>query len=127
MNLDFLTDPELVPRPRDEIRIEAFSLTPYPDGRRVRLELELTPFMPVDRPNLEITATNADGQVVGAASVIESVTRKLSLTMHLREPEPQGRYTFEASLYYSPEVIQDSATASIDLPDDLPGEGQNHN
>lgn len=122
MNLDFLTDPERVPRPRDEIRIEGFNLTPYPDGRRIKIELELTPFMPVDRPNLEITAVNDAGQTVGSASVIETVTRRLNLTMHLREPEPEGRYEFEASLYYSPETMQDTATASLRLPDDLPDE-----
>lgn len=120
MNIDFLTDPELVPRPREEIRIEAFGLSPYPDGKRVRLELELTPFAPSDRPNLEITASSTDGKAVASLSVIETVSRRLSLTMHLREPKPEGRYDFEADLYYSPETIQDSAHAILTLPDDIP-------
>jgi hypothetical protein len=119
MNLNFVTDPELAPRPRDEIRIEAFAVSPYPDGRRVRIELEMTPFAPVDRPNLEITVRNENGEIVGSLSVIESVQRKLSLTTHLREPQPQGRYEFTAELFYSPEAVQDSASASLVLPQDI--------
>lgn len=83
----------------------------------------MTPFAPVDRPNLEVTVTNEDGRTVGSLSVIESVDRKLSLTTHLREPEPQGRYEFKAELYYSPETVQDSASDTLVLPQDIPAEG----
>ena len=122
MNLNFIADPELAPRPREEIRIESVGVASYPDGRRVKIELELTPFAPVDRPNLEITTINEADQVVGSVSVIETVNRKLSLTTPLREPEPHGRYQFKVELFYSPETVQDTATASLLLPDDIPSE-----
>ena len=54
--------------------------------------------------------------------LIETVNRKLSLTTHLREPEPHGRYQFKVELFYSPETVQDTATASLLLPDDIPSE-----
>lgn len=117
MNLDFVTDPELAPRPRTKIRVEALALEPYPDGRRVKVDVELTPFAPADRPNLEITARNEAGQLAGSMSVIESVSRRLSLTMHLREPEPRGRYAFQVDLYYSPDETQHTASESVVIPD----------
>jgi hypothetical protein len=117
MNLDFVTDPELAPRPRAEIRVESLALEPYPDGRRVRVDVEITPFAPVDRPNLEITAHNAAGELAGSMSVIETVNRRLSLTMHLRESEPRGQYAFQVDLYYSPDETQHSARESVVIPD----------
>src|SRR5690242_14843718 len=110
MDLNFFADPGLAPRPRSEIRMEAFRLAPYPDGRRVRVEIELTPFAPGDRPNLEITAAKIDGTQVGSTTIIESVQRIFGLTMHLREPEPSGKYIFQAELYYGDDAPQDSAT-----------------
>src|SRR5690242_2046741 len=100
MDLNFYADPGLAPKPRSEIRIETMTLTPYPDGRRVRIEIELTPFAPSDRPNLELTAIKHDGSHAGSVSIIEAAQRMLSLTMHLRDAQPSGEYTLQVDLYY---------------------------
>lgn len=117
MNLDLITDPELAPRPRDEVRIRELSVTPYPDGRRLRVQLLLTPFAPVDRPNLEITARRVDGLMVASVSVIESMQHHLNLTIHLRDPQPvPGEYVVQADLYYEPAQVQHSVSCSVVLP-----------
>jgi hypothetical protein len=107
MDLNFFADPGLAPKPRSEIRIEKLEVSAYPDGRRIRVELELTPFAPKDRPNIEITALRSDGVPVGSTTIIEAVQRAIGLTLHLREAEqPRGEYRFVAQLYYDEEPIQ---------------------
>ncbi len=119
MNIDFFADPGLVPKPRSEIKIEKLHLEPYKDGRRVRVDLELTPFAPADRPNIEITVRKTDGTEVASLSIIETVQRVFGVTIHLREPEPpQGIYEFRAELYYPEQTAQHTATGAITLPED---------
>ncbi len=107
MDLNFFADPGLAPRPRSEIRIEQVTLEPYPDRQRVRISVELTPFAPADRPSLEITAISAEGAVLGSTTVIESVQRTFSLTLHLREMQPvNSTCTFRLELYYREDAPQ---------------------
>lgn len=120
MNIDFFADPGLIPRPRTEIRIEEMSLQPYSDGRRVRVEIQLTPFAPADRPNIEITVHTRDETEVGSLSIIETVHRMLGVTIHLREPEPQGRYEFVADLYYPEQPVQHTMRRTLNIPEDIP-------
>lgn len=121
MNIDFITDPEMVPRPCHEIVIERFDVTPYPDGRRFRLDVEMTPFGPADRPSLEIIAIHdVEGQI-GSVSVIDSMHRGLRLTMHIKQPNiPPGIVSFTAQLYYDPADIQHQRVAQVQIPDDIP-------
>ncbi len=54
--------------PRKDVRITGITATPYDDRRRVRVEIEITPF--AERPNLDISIQNERGQVVASASAI---------------------------------------------------------
>jgi hypothetical protein len=121
MNIDFITDPELAPRPREEIEIVAFEVTPYPDGHRFRLDIRITPFAPIDRPSLEIEAVGEDDVPIGSVSVIDAMHQSLSLTMHIKQPDfLPGDYTFYAELYYDPATIQHRVSVKVRLPDDIP-------
>jgi len=129
MDLNFISDPGLIPQPRERIRIENLAAQPYEDGHRVRLEIRLTPFRPADRPSLEITTTNPEGRPISLQSIIETVHNEIGITIHLREPtRPHGVYTFHADLYYEEGVIQHSADTSVTLPPDGAGvrEHDNH-
>src|SRR5688572_13467849 len=116
MDLNFFADPGLAPKPRSEIQVESLTVTPYPDGRRLRVEIELTPFAPMDRPNLELTASKPDGIQVGSVSIIEAAQRTLSLTMHIREPQPSGEYTLRVDLYYGEEPPQSTISENVQIP-----------
>jgi hypothetical protein len=123
MNLSFFPDPNLAPKPREEIQLESLDLTPYPDGRRVKVDLAITPFMPMDRPSLEISVTDEDENLVASLSVVETNTHALNLTVHLKTAEqPKGRYTFRVDLYYE-QHIQHSLHQTIHLPQDIPVTG----
>ena len=78
----FFEDPEDPKLPPDQVRIREFTATPHPDRRRVRVVLELTPFE--KRPSGEVTVTNQNGEILAVANIIETITRKMELTLHLR-------------------------------------------
>jgi len=103
-----LTDPDAKRLPPADTRILELRAEPYPDGKRLRITLDLTPFE--QKPYLELTLNNPIGEVVAAASIIEPVVWKIELTLHIRERVlnagetngniPTGPYKLEAILSY---------------------------
>ncbi len=105
-HLTFIPPEDLSKRTRpEETRILSMEATPYTDGKRVRLNLEITPFQV--RPHIEILITNAEGEEVASASIIEPMSWKVELTLHLRDGGAHNPYTAEALLFY-PEGPQDA-------------------
>ena len=101
----FFADPEDIPLPPAEVRIRNLEVVPYPDGRRVRLLIELTPFQKY--PNGEITITDSLGNPLAATSFIEAITPKLEMTLHLRSTSSTGEYHVTAMIYYAHEIKED--------------------
>ena len=95
-------DPEEIPLPKQEVRIKALKADPWPDGQRVRVYVETDPFQ--YRPNLDLTILGADGSEISSINIIESITRKMEMTMHVREPVEAGSCQLRVSLYYYQEV-----------------------
>jgi hypothetical protein len=94
----FFADPSEVPLPPNEVRIRALNVEPWPDGKRLRVYLEVDPFQ--KRPNADLTLLDQDGRELSSVSIIESMTRKMELVMHLRGATP-GSCTLQALLYYA--------------------------
>ena len=94
----FFQDPSDIPLPPDEIQIRELRAEPYPDGRRVRIYLEITPFQ--QRPNCEISVTDEHGEVVASLSIIESIDAKMDFTVHLKGEQPSGKFTVTSDIYY---------------------------
>jgi hypothetical protein len=84
----------------EETHITSLTAEPYPDGERVRVNIEITPFQA--RPWIEVVLTDADGEEVATASVIEPMAWKLEFTMHLRGASRAnaGPFKLEAKLFY---------------------------
>jgi hypothetical protein len=95
----FFTDASEAPVPPNEVRIRALDAAPRPDGVRIDVHLELTPFQ--QRPNIEVAITNAAGREIAALSVVEAIDPKMDFTMHLREPKPAGVYVLAVHVFYS--------------------------
>jgi hypothetical protein len=113
----FFQDPAEMPLPPDEVRIRALRADPWPDGRRVRIYLEVDPFQ--KRPSVEIVITDSQGERVSQTSVIESMARNMNFNMHLRQAQPGGQYTVSAVLFYSdpfPEPNQNEEGLDPELP-----------
>ncbi len=107
----FFADPSEIPLPPDKVRIRLFHAEPYADFTRLKVNLELDPFQ--RRPSLELRLVDPSGREAASAEIIETMTRKLELNLHLRiQPEP-GEYTLTAVLYYSdPPVFPNAASAA---------------
>lgn len=60
--------------------------------------LELTPFQ--KKPNGEISLANSAGAVLADISFIETMSRKMEYTLHLRGAELTSPYTISAKIYY---------------------------
>lgn len=96
-----------------ETRIISLGAKPYSDGRRVRVDIEMTPFQ--QRPHLEITLTNAAGDEVASASVVEPMSWKIEFTLHIRG-ELRSPYTLTASLFYPEGPAAEAQVLSFEAP-----------
>jgi hypothetical protein len=94
----FFHDPDDIPLPPNEVRIRQFATQPYPDGKRVRVYLEITPFQ--KKPSAEITLFNALGEEMGNVSIIETIDPRMEMTMHLRGATSGNHFTAQADLFY---------------------------
>ncbi len=81
----------------EETRITSLTAEPYPDGYRLRVNIEMTPFQ--KRPHLEVTLKDAEGEEVTSSSIVEPMSWKIEFTMHIRG-ELKNPYTLEARLFY---------------------------
>ena len=93
----FFPEDNLVRATPAETRITALHAEPYPDGRRVHVNVEMTPFQ--QRPHLEVNLFNADSDMVATVSVVEPMSWKIEFTLHIRG-ERSGPYRLEAKLFY---------------------------
>ncbi|HRE49105.1 MAG TPA: hypothetical protein PLD47_15360 [Aggregatilineales bacterium] len=139
MNISFF-DQHDVPQARSAIRIESLTATPYPDGWRVKITLNVTPFQ--ERPSLELEVWRGEDRIA-EMSIIETMHKAMEFTVHIRGvSSPFGDYKAEAALYYedrlapqhrlstaftiSPEVLaalrpQSSARQDVEPPEDEDG------
>lgn len=85
--------------PPEEVRIRRLRARPL-GGRRVRMEIDLTPFQM--RPDVSVQVTDREGREVGRMDIVHVMTPHIALTLHLREPEPKGEYTLTATVRYPP-------------------------
>jgi hypothetical protein len=108
----------------EETRISDLRVEAYPDGRRLRVNIEITPFQ--KRPYLEFDLRDGDGQEVSTVSMVEPLTWKLEFTMHIRA-DLHNPYTLEARLFYPEGPIADPKTISFNVEphptDDKPASG----
>jgi hypothetical protein len=106
--------------PREEVHIERVTAAPYPDGRRVHIEITVTPFR--ERPNLEITIVNADGKTVSSTSAIAIMSFRVTFNLHLRGvADPAGESTVRVQLYYEDiSAPQDTHETALRIPPTAP-------
>lgn len=110
----FFADPDDVPRPPEEVRIREFKADPWPDGRRVKIYLEITPFQ--KRPSGEVLITDHAGQPVATANIIETIDPKMEINMHLRGPVSEGVFTAAMVLFYLEDIDEDQPEEELILP-----------
>lgn len=113
----FFQEPDEIRRPPEEVRLREVQVFPMPDGKRIKVSIELVPFL--KKPNLEISITTESGKEVAYTSILETMTPKNELVMHLREVKPGGEYTLTATVYYQSLPEPSNTPQDISLPDPL--------
>ncbi len=122
MDITFFDDPLQSPNAREDVRIKQLGLYLFDDLRRVAVGFDITPFG--ERPSIQVTIRTMQGKEVSSLHVIETLETNFSLTMHLRDPNPQEAYEVCAILYYAtPETErEDVQTICKTLDATKPGE-----
>jgi hypothetical protein len=92
----FFADPSEVPLPPEEVRIRKLKADPSPDGKRVRVYLEVDPFQ--KRPSAELNLFDSSGRQIASVDIIETMNRKIDLNVHLRGAVETGEYLPDPSI-----------------------------
>ncbi|MBT3338889.1 MAG: hypothetical protein HN855_14900 [Anaerolineae bacterium] len=100
--------------PPEEVRILKLAAEPYPDGTRVRINLDMTPYQM--RPHLDMVLLNPQGKVIADVSIIEPMAWKQEFTVHLREARQDGEYKLAIRLFYPPRDEEDPKLFRLDIP-----------
>lgn len=99
LSMDFFFPEDHLERtPPEETKIISLSAEPYEDGRRVRVNIEMSFFE--KRPHLELTLTDSENQEISSVSFVEPMNFKLEFTLHLRTQPADGPLDLEARLFY---------------------------
>ena len=96
----------------EETNITTLSAMPYPDGYRVHVKIEMTPFQ--KRPHIDVLLKDADREEVASTTIVEPLNWKIEFTMHIRG-ELNNPYTIEARLYYPDGPSQEPQTFDFDV------------
>ena len=96
----------------EETRILGLNAEPYPDGYRLRVNIEITPYQ--KRPHIEVLLSDADGEEIASTSIVEPMSWKLEFTMHIRG-ELNNPYTLEAKLFYPDGPAAEPQTFTFDV------------
>jgi hypothetical protein len=112
----FLTDPDVECLPPADTRLLDLRAEPYPDGKRLRVALDLTPSQ--QKPFLALTQTDSTGEVVATTSIIEPVTLRLELTLHIRKPSliASGVYQLTVNLSFPDLGEIDRRDLTVEIP-----------
>ncbi len=78
------------------LRIERMAVQPYPDLARLWVRVQLSPFE--QPPNVRLLCLDADGQEAAEMLLVEWREPYISLTMHLKKPNPDADYVMRAEL-----------------------------
>ena len=94
----FFPEDNLERTPPEETKILSLTAEPYEDGRRVRVNIEMSLFE--KRPHLEVTLTDTNGEEISTANFVEPMTFKLEFPLPLRIQPADGPLDLEARLFY---------------------------
>jgi len=111
----FFPDPDAERLPSNQVRFLDLSAEPLPDGQRIRLHLQLTPFL--ESPVIELTLTNPRGEICGSTSIIEPAEWTIDLVLHIRTPgSDPGSHILDAGISYTNLGDIDHRQLQVDIP-----------
>jgi len=106
------TDPDEA-LPPSEVRLTELRVEPWPDGRRVRVHLALTPFQ--QNPNLIAVIQEMEQRPIASTTIIETPDDRIVLTMHLRSAAAGVPYQLTVSVIYPDFGVVDDRTLTFEV------------
>ena len=103
-DITFFQDQDETPRLPDQVEIVEIQARPLPDGRRVVVQVTLTPF--IEPPSFDVTLLRPDGTPEHTLSVVHAMERTTVLTLHLRRPDPAPEYIARVELVHEGRLLQ---------------------
>jgi len=101
--------------PPEETRFLSLQVEPYPDGRRVHVNLQLTPFL--QPPCIDLSLVDSLGNSICSVSIIEPPRWEQEITMHLRNLSlSSGEFTLSACLFYPEREDLDQRSIKFMIP-----------
>ena len=101
----------------EETRITSITAEPWPDSRRVRVNLEITPFQ--KRPHIEVSLVNGEGQEVATTSIVEPMSWKIEFTLHIRGGRVNP-FTLTVRLFYPDGPTDETRPLTFEVPPPQP-------
>ena len=92
-----LDPPEDACQPAD-VRFQEVKVEPWPDGKKVRVHVVLTPF--IKRPDLSTKILDETGDEVCSADIIQTMDDRMVFTLHLRGETLSTRFTLQINISY---------------------------
>jgi len=99
--------------PPSEVRFTELRVEPWPDGRRVRVHITLTPFQ--QNPSLEAVLSDAHGHPLTSTSIIETAENRMVFTLHLRPAVAGVPYHLSVEILYSEIGVVDQRSISFEV------------
>lgn len=99
-------------RPLEEVRIQSIRAEVMPDGRRVIVSVDLTPFF--EKPSFDVTLLR-DGVEERSTSVVGAMHANAQLTMHLPPGDPSGRYIARVDLLDNDSIVRQTESVSFEV------------
>jgi hypothetical protein len=98
----------VIPLPPVDMRILDLKAEPVQDNgpTRLRVYIDVTAFQ--QRPYLDITLFDAQGEEIASVNIIEPMSRKNVFTMHVRGPQHEGAFSLSARLFYPDQPDSDT-------------------
>jgi hypothetical protein len=115
----FFPEDQLQRMTPEETRITSLTAQPYPDGYRLHVNIEMTPFQ--KRPHLEVLLSDSKGDEVASTTIVEPMGWKIEFTMHIRG-ELKNPYTVEARLFYPDGPTAEPHTFRFDVEPPQPSD-----
>ena len=98
-------------RPPLEVRFTELRVEPWPDGRRLRVHLDMTLFQ--ENPSLEVILTDDHAEEVARADIIETAENRIVFTLHIRNHRLSDTYRLTANITYPEAGIVDTRTITF--------------
>lgn len=111
MNIQFFDDNDHSPKMREDVRLLRTRLEVSPEGKRIAVDLELTPF--IERPTIDLRLYDDEGKLAGMLKIIETLDTFNRVVMHLRGEQASDHYTFVMQVYFA-NVDEDLQRMDVD-------------